>query len=286
MTDKIYKAIQYAVTHYKDAGVGADGSYFLPSMEMLSILNSMNMGETRPDLMIAGVLYHTVEETETSIDRITEQFGNAAADLLRTHMQYLNLGWEEGSQRMIAEFKDTHEGFQILTLCDIVVRLRELVRELRITGEEAWRKQVTSKEKLCSYFIRLQDELYDMQFDEMLALTYWEMTELYKDIFIAFYLDLENRRLFQISIGGEGYMINPEKMQWDAWTEGIPEGAVRVNRKYAERIEDEWGEAYNLEQQAIGYRFEEYVTSLNSHLRDFLREVSEHDRNNQVEKNA
>ncbi len=283
MTNKIYEAIQYAVAHYVDAGVGAGvgaGSYFLPSMEMLSILDSMNMGERRPDLMIAGVLYHTVEDTDIAIERITKQFGDSAVNLVKAHLRYQSYGWEEGSRKMIAEFRDADEGFQILTLCEVVVKLRELIRDLRIRGEAAWEMQEASRENLCAYFTRIQDELVDMQFDEMMALTYWEMTDLYKDIFIAFYLDLENRRLFQVRLDGEGYTINPEKMQWDIWTEEIPEGAVRINRKYAEKIEDEWGEAYNLEQRTIGYRFEEYFASLNSHLRDILREASGQDKNN------
>ncbi len=277
MTNKIHEAIQFAVNHYEYAGVGFDGNYFLPPMEMLSILNGIDMARLNPDLMIAGILYHTVEDTDATIDMIIEQFGEVVAGLVGEHLKYLYLGWDKGNHKMIEEIKDSSSGIKVLTLCDTVVKLRKLTRELRVKGEETWGQQGVSKEALCTYFSKIQDELYDLQFDDLISPVYWEMVDRFKDIFVTFYYDRENQRMFQVSMDGEGYVIEKENLQGRPWNQAIPESAILVNRKYAERIEDNWGGAYDKEQQADGFRFEEYFVAVKNHLRGFLKDIQEND---------
>ncbi len=144
MRNMIHEAIRFAVDHYIDAGIGFDGNFFMPPMEMLSILNNMNMARMDSELMIAGVLYHVVEDTDVTIEMITEQFGHETGELVGKHLGYLYLGWYEGNQKMVAEMKDADIRFKVLILCDTVVKLRKLTRELHIRGEETWGRQGTS----------------------------------------------------------------------------------------------------------------------------------------------
>lgn len=109
----------------------------------------------------------------------------------------------------------------------------------------------------------------------LISPVYWEMVDRFKDIFVTFYYDRENQRMFQVSLDGEGYVIEKENLQARPLDQVIPEGAVPVNRKYAERIEDNWGEAYDQEQQADGFRFEEYFVAVKNHLRGFLKDTPE-----------
>lgn len=278
MRNKIHEAIRFAVDHYIDAGVGFDGNFFMPPMEMLSILNNMNMAGIHPELMIAGVLYHVVEDTDATLEMITEQFGYETGELVGKHLGYLYLGWYEGNQKMVAEMKDADMMlFKVLILCDTVVKLRKLTRELHIRGEETWGRQGTSKEQLCTYFSRIQDQLCEMQFDEVAAPTYWEMVDRFKDVFISFYYDRESQRIFQVSMDMESYAMGRADLQWKPWNEKIPENAICVGRKYAERIEDNWGEEYDMKQQSSGIRFEEYFTAVKKHLRGFLKDMAEED---------
>lgn len=57
----------------------------------------------------------------------------------------------------------------------------------------------------------------------------------------------------------------------------VPENVIAVSRKYAERIEANWGEEYNQKQRAEDYSFEEYYVAVKNHVRGFLKEASEND---------
>jgi hypothetical protein len=72
---------------------------------------------------------------------------------------------------------------------------------------------------------------------------YWEMNTLYKNIFVSFYLDSGRSRLFQIDAGGEGYVLTKGDPTWQPLAEPVPEDAVQIPRRDAERMEDNWNEA-------------------------------------------
>lgn len=277
MKDRVCEAMRFAIEHYEDAGIGQDGNYFFPPLEMLSLLNSMNMGAVHSDLLVAGILYSVVEDTDATLEMIREQFGDVVAYLVSQHLRYRQFGWVKGSDRFIDELKNADTGTKILTLCDTVVKQRLLCRRLSVMGDDAWKRQAIPKDVLCRFLSRIQDELYDFQFDDVTEPAYWEMVDTFKDLFVTFYYDQENQRMFQICADGENYVIAREDLQAKPWEGDLPENAVVVNRKYAERIEDNWEELNGLKNQALGLSFEEYFVAVKKHLRDFFGGVSEED---------
>lgn len=275
--NSVYKAIQFAMDHYKSAGAGEDENYFFPPLEMLSVLNDMNMANIYPEVFIAGILYHTVEDTGATLEMISNIFGMEVADLVGDHLKNLSLGWEIAADKQIEELKGADIRIKILTLADMLVKEKWLLSQLNADGDEAWNQQAVPKELLCHYFSRIQDELYDLQFDEVTSSVYWKMVEGFKDLFVSFFFDRENQRMIQVSADGEAFAIQKDNMQGEPWTEPIPDNAVLVGRRYAERIEDNWSEEYDQKQRADGYSFEEYYIAIKSHLRGFLQSISERD---------
>ena len=156
MRDRICEAVRFAVDHYEKAGVGYENNYFYPPLEKLSILNGMNMAEINPDLMIAGILFNTVEDTGVTIDLIAERFGEDVAVLVNQHLKYLYLGWGEGNRKLIEDMQGTDFGFKILMMCDTVVKQRKLKRGLFVLGDAVWEKQAVSKASLSTYFSKIQ----------------------------------------------------------------------------------------------------------------------------------
>ena len=67
MKDRVCEALRFAIDHYDNVGIGYDGNYFFPPMEMLSLLNSMAMAEKGQNLLIADIL----EEEITSYEKTT-----------------------------------------------------------------------------------------------------------------------------------------------------------------------------------------------------------------------
>ena len=71
---------------------------------------------------------------------------------------------------------------------------------------------------------------------------YWEMVDLFKDVFVDFFLDEENGRIYQVCADGQQRMYVREDAKYVDYQGEIPESAEPVHRKFAERIEDNWRE--------------------------------------------
>ena len=67
---------------------------------------------------------------------------------------------------------------------------------------------------------------------------------------MTFYLDEdeENEAIYQMDVTGEAYCCLRYEPKWEPFDDEIPEGAVIVSRKYAERLEENWQDE---EQQTV-----------------------------------
>ena len=277
MNSTVWDAMRFAIGHYESAGIGQDGNYIFPPMEMFSLLNSMNMGAVQPNVLVAGILFNTIEDTGVTLEMIREKFGDEVTGLVAELLIHLYLKQEKGAGMMEKDLKDASAEIKVLALCEVIVKQRLLIKEIAVMGNEVWRKHATPKETMCAYFSRIQDALYDLQFDSITAAAYWEMVDTFKDLFVTFYYDREEQRMIQICVSGENYVIAKSDLQGQHWIWEIPKNAVMVNRRYAERIEDNWGEEYNLQKSAAEISFEDYFVAVKEHLRGFLKEISERD---------
>ena len=94
--------------------------------------------------------------------------------------------------------------------------------------------------ELSAYYSKQQDELFELQFDNELKDLYWEMVNLYKDIFVEYYYDAKNERLFQCSAHGEVWLFTKSDCEW--WRMPFDDTAKlpRISRPAAENLVDEW----------------------------------------------
>ena len=72
---------------------------------------------------------------------------------------------------------------------------------------------------------------------------YWEMTGLYKDLFVRYFVNDSKGVLYQVSAYGEGYVMKKGKLQWKPLKTKVPKKARQIDPKEAERIEDNWTDA-------------------------------------------
>lgn len=86
----VRKALKFAEEFYAPKGIGDDGDFSYPYLEMMHILNDMNMAVVDPAVMIAGILYHAAEQTAQASDMIRWQFGNQVADLLDVYLRHID----------------------------------------------------------------------------------------------------------------------------------------------------------------------------------------------------
>ena len=95
------KSIHFATNHH--AGQVRKGThipYIVHPLETMNILRSMNADT---NLLIAGVLHDTIEDTEATHDDILDRFGTDVVTLVDSHSEDKSKTWEERKTHAIKE---------------------------------------------------------------------------------------------------------------------------------------------------------------------------------------
>ena len=79
-----YKALKYAFTNYGDLKRRSGAPYIIHPIRMTSILRAAGFTEfENEDIMIAALFHDLLEDTDTSITHIANQFGNKVASIVK-----------------------------------------------------------------------------------------------------------------------------------------------------------------------------------------------------------
>ena len=233
------KAIHFATDrHAGQFRKGTTTPYILHPLETMEILHSMG-ADTR--LMVAGVLHDTIEDTDTTSMEIIEEFGTDVAALVDCHSEDKSKSWEERKQKTIEELGNASIRLKMLVMADKLSNLRSMMRSYRQVGEELWQRFNAPKDMQAWYYGGIQDQLWVLQNIEETAQAYWEMVGLYKDLFVGYYVDEEQECIYQMAADGECYYLKRGDSKWYEVECPETDGLVRVEREYAERMEDVWG---------------------------------------------
>ena len=205
-------------------------------------MNILNRMEADNNLMMAGLLHDTVEDTETTYMDIRNEFGMDVAAMVAAHTKNPDMTWEEVRRHKIEEMNEASFRVKLLIMADMTANLRSLWRDYRHIGEELWERFNAPKEKQAWFYGAMQDKLGDMQKYLETAEIYWEMVGLYKDLFVKFYIDSETDIIYQDCADGTCYMLRKDICEWEPAE--LPEGLPAVPRHLAERIEDNWKDLF------------------------------------------
>ena len=220
---------------------GTGKPYILHPVETLQILASM---DADTNLMAAGLLHDTLEDTPVTLLDIYDQFGVDVAALVNGHTEDKRNIWYMRKLQTVTELPRENIRQKMLTIADKVANLRSMQTDYKQIGEELWSRFNAPKHLQAWYYSKLCDGLAELQDFSETEDVYWEMTRLYKDLFVSFYVDEEEGRLYQQSVSGEGYVLKKELPRWDPLEENIPRKARLISRKDAERMEDNWAEPF------------------------------------------
>ena len=241
--DKLNDAIRFAVDkHTGQKRKGTDYPYIVHPLEVLSILAAMNQDI---DVLIAGVLHDVVEDTDTSLEEIKILFGDHVADLVAGHTDDKDLPWQERKEKALAELREASYEVKALTLADKLSNLRAMARDYKAIGDKVWDKFTAPKEKQAWYYSAGIEALDDMMNYPETRDAYWELNEMYKEVFVKYYYDGGSDTLFQQAVGDQVYVLNGGAQIWTEWEGPIPESAEEISVDDAERIEEDWIEKLN-----------------------------------------
>ena len=236
------RAMQFAMDAHKGAvRKGTNKPYILHPIETLQILASM---DADTNLMVAGLLHDTLEDTDVTLLDIYEQFGVDVAALVNAHTEDKRQIWYMRKLHTIDEVPKAILRQKMLVIADKVANLRSMYADYKVLGDELWSRFNAPKHLQAWYYSKLNDGLYELQDYPETADVYWEMTALYKDLFVNFYVDDNKGVLYQIGADGESHVLKKGKPQWNELEGSVPKKARSVTRKEAERIEDNWAEPF------------------------------------------
>ena len=257
---RLNEAIEFAVKKHSGQFRKATAiPYILHPLEVLQILYSMRADI---NLLIAGVLHDTVEDTDTTLDEIKELFGDDVAMLVASNSEDKSKSWDERKSHTINELLVADERVKMLIMADKLANLRSIAYDYAAHGDDLWTRFNAPKEKQAWYYDGIMDALYDLQYNPQCEKAYWELTGLFKDVFVKYYLDKKNDVIYQASDNGVIFYLKKGSPVWnDAIAEltdsisediladnkphfydvnPIPVDAELITRKEAELTEDIW----------------------------------------------
>lgn len=246
------RAIIFATQkHASQTRKGTNLPYIVHPLEVLQILYTM---EADVEVMAAGVLHDTVEDTDTTLDEIRDIFGERVAELVASNTEDKCKSWDERKQHTITALKDAEIDVKKLIFADKLSNQRSIARDYAQLGDELWTRFNAPKEKQAWYYSGIQDSLFGMQAIPECANLYWEMVHLFKVVFVKFYYDSRNQRIYQISDDGTGYFFEKGVEGWHKLNEKtvkdfqwgrIPADIVLTEQRYAEKLEESWSVMYD-----------------------------------------
>lgn len=180
---RLSEAVRFATE--KHAGQFRKGTtipYIVHPLEVMSILVGM---DADANLLIAGVLHDTVEDTDATATEIAGLFGGEVAMLVDGHSEDKSKSWEERKETEFRQTMSAPLGMQKLVLADKLANLRSMQRDLEAVGEALWERFKAGKEKQGWYYGMMIDALDGLQRDEKAARFYWEMKDVYKEVFVG-----------------------------------------------------------------------------------------------------
>lgn len=238
-SELLNKAIIFATEcHAGQVRKGTTKTYISHPLETLTILNYMQVDE---NLLIAGVLHDTIEDTSATYEQIEELFGNDVAELVGKHSEDKSKTWYERKSNAIKELGNAPVRVKLLVMADKVANLRSMWVDYQNQGEKLWERFNAPKEKQAWYYSGIQDALVDLQYIPEAKEIYWEMVGRYKDLFVDYYIDCDNDILYQICADNTGWMMHKETCQWEP-IEGDINNVKSLERYRAEFVEDLWNE--------------------------------------------
>ena len=141
-TTLLDKAIIFAVkAHSGTERRGKGFPYIVHPMEAMEIVSTMTADQ---ELLAAAALHDTVEDTDVTVDRIREEFGNRVADLVAAESDKIVEGvseedsWKSRKQAGIDLLAKAPHDVKMVALGDKLSNMRAIARDYEIIGDKIW----------------------------------------------------------------------------------------------------------------------------------------------------
>jgi len=129
----------------------------------------------REEVIIAGLLHDTVEDTDVTLEEIEEKFGSDVANIVAYHTEDKSLSWEERKQHTIDVVKTAPYEVKALIIADKLDNLQSLKQQYDVMGEEVWKAFKRGKEQQCWYNCSIVDVISTFEDSPQFFATYQQL---------------------------------------------------------------------------------------------------------------
>lgn len=104
------------------------------------VANILEEAGFSPEVVTAGYLHDTVEDTHVTLEELKREFGEKIAFIVAGHTEDKTKTWEERKQTTIDELADpkTPLSIRALIIADRLSNLRNLKKDTKVLGEKVW----------------------------------------------------------------------------------------------------------------------------------------------------
>ncbi|WP_423800984.1 HD domain-containing protein [Neobacillus sp. SAB-20_R2A] len=154
----IDKALQIAsIAHQRQYRKGTDIPYIAHPVAVGMLL--MKAGY-REDVVAAGILHDTDEDTDYKLKDIKRDFGEEIAVIVAGCSEPdKSLSWEERKEHTIEFLKTASSDIRAVACADKLHNIRSIIKDYEQDGDEVWQRFNRGKEKQEWYYTRLVESL-------------------------------------------------------------------------------------------------------------------------------
>lgn len=156
---RVHNAIIFAAMKHKDQKrKGTDIPYIVHPMEVMQILTAMSCPE---NVVVAGILHDTLEDTDTSPEEIRDIFGDEVLKIVQTESEDKSKTWKERKQHTVDSLRTDTRETKIVCLADKLSNLRSIYADFLSVGNKVWERFNAPKESVKWYYESIADALED-----------------------------------------------------------------------------------------------------------------------------
>ncbi|MFF2445600.1 HD domain-containing protein [Neobacillus sp. NPDC058068] len=200
--DIIEKAIIFAAKAHKDQSRKSTDIPYVTHPFAVGML--LQKAKCSDEVIAAGILHDTIEDTSTTYEDLIEHFGARIAKLVLAASEHdKSLSWEKRKQHTIDMLKDGYlEEIQIIT-ADKLHNLKSIHADLEVNGEKTWERFNRGKVDQHWYYTSIVKALKPRKNEFSLIR---ELEKKVKEVFgsIEILTDAEISLLFTCAYGSDG----------------------------------------------------------------------------------
>jgi len=153
-SDAVFEAIEFAArAHRHQQRKGTRVPYIVHPLGVAHILIDH---ECPQELVIAGILHDTVEDTGVTINELRERFGAKVAALVEGASEPdRSDSWEHRKRHTIEYLKTASRDVALVACADKLDNIRSMRRDFARLGDAIWARFNRDREKQCWYYRHL-----------------------------------------------------------------------------------------------------------------------------------